>query len=154
LTYSCDTLDKKLAVPTVYEEHYDLEEPCNVMKDIKSQPCISVIIPFEPQMESKSAIENRLKSTMNKVSTQLLKQYPDEKALHVYEKLNSLIKNLNYHTHKKSIVAFVSPFIEKIYYLDSPMKEKVIIDEFLEISDTIYSKREIGKYHLKTDVVA
>jgi hypothetical protein len=123
-----------------YEEYYD------VIDAVKYQPCVSIIMPFEPKMGQKSAIESRLKSAMNKVKNELQDNYPDEKAVPVFHKLFSLIKNLNYSTHKKSIAVFVSPIIEKVYYLNVPVKEKIIIDESFGIRDLIHSKKEIYKY--------
>ena len=117
-----------------YEEYYD------VIDAVKYQPCVSIIMPFEPKMGQKSAIESRLKSAMNKVKIELQDNYPDEKAVPVFHKLFSLIKNLNYGTHKKSIAVFVSPVVEKVYYLDVHVKEKIIIDESFEIRDIVYSK--------------
>jgi hypothetical protein len=127
-------------MPSVfYEEHH-------VIEDVKYLPCISVIMPFDPKMGQKSAIESRLRSAMNKVKNELQENYPDEKAAPVFQKLDSLIQNLNYGTHKKSIAVFVSPLVAKIYYLDMAVKEKIIIDESFEIRDVVYSKKEILKY--------
>jgi hypothetical protein len=123
----------------VYEHHHDVIDAVNV-------PCVSVIMPFDPKMGQKSAIENRLRSAMNKVKKELREKYPDEKAVPVFQKLHSLIKDLNYSTHKKSIAILVSPLVAKVYYLDVQVKEKIIVDESFEIRDLVYSKKEITKY--------
>ena len=111
------------------------EEDHHVIDDVKYLPCVSVIMPFDPKMGQKAVIENRLKSAMNKVRNELQVSYPYEKAAPVFQKLDSLIQNLNYGTHKKSIAVFVSPLVAKVYYLNIPVKEKVIIDESFEIRE-------------------
>lgn len=83
-----------------------------------------------------------------KVSDELLKDYPEEKAMPVLLKTKNILRMINYNTHKKSIAVFVSPVVEKIYYLDIPVEEKVIIDDSFEIRDLVYSKKEIHKYLL------
>jgi len=118
----------------------------NVIDAVKYLPCVSIIMPFEPKMGQKSSIDNRLISALNKVKIELQENYPDEKAVPVFHKLYSLIKDLNYGTHRKSIAVFVSPVVEKIYYLDIPVKEKIVIDESFDIRDLVYSKKEIQKY--------
>lgn len=122
------------------------QEDHKVIDDVKYLPCVSVIMPFDPKMGQKSSIESRLRSALSKVKKELQENYPDEKALPVFQKLSSLVQNLNYSTHKKSIVVFVSPLVAKVYYLDMPVKEKIIIDESFEIRDVVYSKKEISKF--------
>ncbi len=109
-------------------------------------PAISIVMPFEPKMSSKAEIEYKLKLTLGKVEKELMMNYPADKALPVIHKLHQLIQNLNFHTHKKSIAIFVSPLIEKVFYLDMAVEEKVIIDESFEIRDLIYSKKQAIQY--------
>ena len=111
-------------------------------------PCISIIMPFEPKMGSKKELDYKLKAAFEKVEKILTKNYPDDKSKPVLNKLKNMIDQINYYTHKKSIAIFVSPLIEKVYYLDMPVEEKIIIDESFEIRDLIYSKKEIHKYLL------
>lgn len=111
-------------------------------------PCISLIMPFEPKMSLKKELAYKLKIAFEKIERELLENYPYEKALPVMKKLRQVIKDLNYNTHKISIAIFVSPLIEKVYYLDLLVEEKILIDESFEIRDLIYSKKEIHKYLL------
>ncbi|ULQ53313.1 hypothetical protein [Flavihumibacter fluvii] len=117
-----------------------------VLQGVKYLPCVSIIFPFEPKMNAKDELTYKLKILSGKVEGELLKNYPEEKAMPVILKIRELVKNLNYTTHKKSIAIFVSPVVEKIYYLDIPVEEKIIIDDSFEIRDLIYSKKEIHKY--------
>lgn len=111
-------------------------------------PCISLIMPFEPKMNLQNELAYKLKVAGDKIERELLANYPAEKVLPVMKKLRQVIKDLSYNTHKISIAIFVSPLIEKVYYLDLPVEEKIMIDDTFEIRDLIYSKKEIHKYLL------
>jgi len=114
----------------------------------KNLPCISIIMPFEPKMSLKEELHHRLKIATDKIKVQVMADYPPEKATPVLQKLQQVIKDLNYNTHKKTIAIFVSPAIDKVYYLDIPVEEKIILDDSFEIRDLIYSKKQIHKYLL------
>lgn len=109
-------------------------------------PAISVIMPFEPMMSGKSEPEYKLKKVVQKIETELMSSYPVEKVLPVMHRLQSLLSSLNYTSLKKSIAIFVSPITEKVYYLDIPVEEKVVIDESFELRDLIYSKKQNSQY--------
>jgi hypothetical protein len=117
-----------------------------VLKVEKYMPCVSIILPFEPKISLKSELQYKLKLALGRVESELLANYTEEKSLNVLRRLRSLIKNIDYTTHKKSIAIFASPLIEKIFYLDIPVQEKIIIDESFEIRDLVYSKKEMHKY--------
>lgn len=111
-------------------------------------PCVSLLMPFEPKMNLKKELDHKLKVAADKIEHNLLRDYSEESVNKVIKKLRETIQKLNYYTHKKSIAIFISPLIEKVYYLDIPIDEKIIIDESFEIRDLIYSKKEIHKYLL------
>lgn len=109
-------------------------------------PEVSIILPFEPVMSAKSELQHHLKIAVGKVETELLANYPSEKAAPVLAKLKNLIKNLNFNTRKKGLAIFVSPITEKVFYLDTPVNEKIIIDESFEIRDLVYNKKQLVQY--------
>lgn len=95
---------------------------------LKPSPSVSIIMPFEPKMVAKSNLLHRLKWAIENAEEQLLEQYPVFTAGLIVKKIKDLIASLDYSTHKKSIALFVSSGIERIYYLDIEMQEKVIVD--------------------------
>ncbi|HET9058056.1 MAG TPA: hypothetical protein VFN30_14520 [Chitinophagaceae bacterium] len=109
-------------------------------------PSVSLIMPFEPKMNLKTELAYKLKIATDKIEQQLMNNYEVEKANLILEKLKNLISQLSYTTYKKSVAIFVSPLIEKVYYLDIPVEEKIIIDESFEIRDLVYSKKDLHKY--------
>jgi hypothetical protein len=109
-------------------------------------PAVSILLPFEPKMSIKHELEYQLKNAAKKVEKELLENYPREKALAVIVKLQHLIDHLNFNTHKKSIAIFVSSEIEKVFYLDIAVKEKIIINGSFEIRDLIANKKQNRQY--------
>ncbi len=125
-----------------------IETFSEILETPKYHPCVSLIMPFEPKMGLKRELDYKLKTSVAKVERELYMTYPPEKTSPLLKKLDNVLNNLNYYTHKKSIAIFVSPLIEKVYYLDMPVEEKIIIDDSFEIRDLIYSKKQIHKYLL------
>lgn len=117
-----------------------------ILSAVKYMPCVSIIMPFEPKMSLKSELDYKLKLALSRLESELLASYTEEKALTVLRRLRALIKDLDFNTHKKSIAIFVSPLVEKIFYLDIAVEEKIIVDSSFEIRDLVYSKKEMHKY--------
>src|SRR6476469_953475 len=115
-------------------------EQQEVIAKIKYLPAISIILPFQPVITAKNQLEYRLKMIMGKIELRLVTLYSAEKAMPMIIKLRNLIRNLNYYTNKKSIAIFVSPVIEKVYYLEAEVEEKIVIDESFEIRDLVSCK--------------
>lgn len=110
------------------------------------RPAVSIILPFEPKMRLKAELSHLLKVTIDKVAKELKENYPWDVSALVLEKLKSLIKTLNFGTHKKSVAIYVSPVFEKVIYLDIPVQEKITIDDSFEIRELIYSKKQMHQY--------
>jgi len=113
---------------------------------VKYSPAVSIIMPFTPVITLKKDLEYLLKNVMGKVEAMLITHYPVEKAMPVIIKLKNLARNLNYNTHKKSIAIFVSPVVEKVYYLEVYMEEKIVIDQSFKIRDLVYCKKQKIEY--------
>lgn len=120
-------------------EKYKEELP--VLTDVKCQPCVSVIMPFEPKMNSKAAIKHSLKIAADKINRQLHANYAKDIADELSEKLKNVIGHLDFRTHKKSIAIYVSPAVEKVFYLDVNVREKVMVNTSFEIRDIVLNKK-------------
>lgn len=112
----------------------------------EDHPNVSVILPFEPKMSVHRELELRLQRVLNQVEKGLIKTYSPEKVKPVADKLKALIRKIDFTSFKQSVAIFVSPAIEKIYYLDIPVEETVAIDESFDIRDLVYSKKDVHKY--------
>ncbi len=109
-------------------------------------PAVSIIVPFAPVITPKKTLECSLKNIMGRVEAILTAGYTVEKAIPVIIKLKNLLTSLNYNTHRKSIAIFVSPIIDKVYYLDAEMEEKIVIDPAFKFSDLVFCKKEKQEY--------
>ncbi|MBZ5856551.1 baeRF3 domain-containing protein [Flavihumibacter profundi] len=124
------------------------EEYKEVLTAPEYLPCISLIMPFEPKMCLETELSYKLDNAADRIERKLKGLYTEERVECVMKSLRFLLKSLDYNTHKKSIAIFISPVFEKVYYLDIPLEEKIVIDDSFEIRDLIYSKKEIHKYLL------
>jgi hypothetical protein len=115
-------------------------EQSRVSSIIKYLPAVSIFLPVHAETSSKSQLEHTLKSILEKIEPALAPLCPEENAASIIRSLKTLIDNLNYNTRKKSIAIFVSPVIEKIYYLEGDVEESVDIDEFFETGGQVFKK--------------
>lgn len=121
-------------------------ETREVLKALHYRPAVSIIMPFEPKINLETELSHKLKVATDKVEQELLSNYPAEICIPVMRKLRTIIYNLNYNTHKKSVVIYVSLLFEKVIYLDIVAEEKIIIDGSFEIRDLVFNNKEQKKF--------
>lgn len=121
-------------------------EVMEVMNATSYLPSVSLIMPFEPKTNLHTELAHRLKIAADKIEDQLFENYEHEKATVVINKMRNLLAALDYETNKKSIAVYVSPVFEKVYYLEIPVEERIVIDESFEIRDLVFSKKDLYKY--------
>jgi len=109
-------------------------------------PVVSLFVPFEPKMVSKNEIAYKLKALLNEAEQKLIKAFSISAGKPVLERLKSVIKNLDYSTHKKSTAIYVSAEEEKLFYLDAPLEEKVIVDTSFNIRNLVESKKGLQQH--------
>lgn len=115
------------------------KEENQIINGLASMPSVSIIMPLETDISLEKELKHKLKTTLDKVKKELLTNYPEDRTVAVVNKLEHLFQNIDYHTKKKSIGIFVSPLVEKIFYLKNPVHEKIVIDKSFEIRDLIYN---------------
>lgn len=122
------------------------------MKEVAKQalylPSVSIFLPYEPKMISKSILNKTIKNALEKVERKVFDSFNYDIAVLVMQKLSGIINNLDSSTHKKTIAIFVSPFFEKILYLNTELEEKIIVGESFHIRDLIKNKKEFHNYLL------
>lgn len=104
-------------------------------------PSVSIIMPFETKVSEVRELTCRLDLAVKKVADELLAQYPEKRVSPILDKLKHLVINLDYHSQKQSIALYVSPLVEKVFYLNFTATEKIVVDQSFEIRDLIYSKK-------------
>jgi hypothetical protein len=114
----------------------------------KVVPCVTIILPFEPKMFKRSHLERRLQKLVALTEKHLLKNYPGNTTELLLNKLNALRTELEFSTYKKSIVLNVSPDVQKIFYLDINVDEKIIIGDAFDTRDIVLNKHCNEEYLL------
>ncbi len=117
-----------------------------VIQPEKATPVVSLFMPFEPKMAAKSEIVYKLQLLEQEAEQKLIAGYSYSTAEPVLKRLKTVVKNLDYSTHKKSVGIYVSAEGEKVFYLDMPLEERVIIDTSFNIRSLIEAKKSSKQY--------
>ena len=119
-----------------------------VLEATRYFPSISLIMPFESKINLETEMAHKLKVASDRIENELEKNFPEDQVKPVLKKFRQVISELKLEPDKKTVAIFVSPLIQKVYYLDQPIEEKIIIDDSFEVRDLIYSKKNINRYVL------
>lgn len=104
----------------------------------EDQPFLSLVIPFEPKMNTDYGFKKVVSEAANRAEKELLEEYPEEKASPVIQKLKRILKTLDHRISNNSIGIFVSPLLEKVYYFtyDDTVDKKIQKEKsFTEFGD-------------------
>jgi hypothetical protein len=112
----------------------------------KFLPSVSIILPFDIQIAAKSEAKRKLKVVVENVEKALKLNYSQDDAAPVISRLETLLDEIDYNLCKKSIAIFISPQVEKIFYLTIPVEEKIVIDESFDIRQLVFNKKEAVQY--------
>jgi len=119
-----------------------------IMEAIHYRPALSIILPIEPHISLKAEMNHMLKIATDKAEQELQQYYPAEECQLILARLRHITADLDIPVKKKGIAIYISPLFEKVFYLDSPVEEKLIVDESFEIRDLLYSAKEDIKFIL------
>ncbi len=109
-------------------------------------PAISLILDFNPKMDNKRTLITALRAATRKVGNELYERFADDMASLVMQKLRLVLSNLDFSTHTISIAVYVSPFFEKVLYLDFAVEEKVMVSDSFQLRDLLFAKRATREY--------
>ncbi|MGN6193861.1 MAG: baeRF3 domain-containing protein [Ginsengibacter sp.] len=132
----------------MYAEKYRTDIPALALTE--NQPCISLMIPFDPKINSKASINYALKKATDKIKHDLYVAYDAHAAETVFKKLKNVIAHLDFSTLKKAITIYVSSQIEKVYYLNIELKEKIVVGNTFEIRDIVENKYDTPRFLILT----
>lgn len=127
--------------------------PRPLQKDSAVEPLsqslhISLALPFEPRNTSKSHIEQRLKQILVNVENELNNYGPKQIVKPFISKLYFIFQSLDYTVAARSVVILLSPFSEKLHYLNIPVQEKVLVGKPFNLHDVLSFKKEEKKFLL------
>jgi len=117
-------------------------EITEVLNAAHSRPSLSVILPLEPRFSLKAEAAQSLKIAADKAHVELLKYYQDDECRPIVQKLQRLISEIRIPFMKKGLAIFISPEFERVFFLDTPVEEKVIVDESFEIRELLYNAKQ------------
>ncbi|MGN6293050.1 MAG: baeRF3 domain-containing protein [Chitinophagaceae bacterium] len=115
-----------------------------------SHPSISLMLPFEPKMTAKADLNRMLKKFITEAEDSIREKHDTEIGWLVLNKLRQLVASLNFSTYKKSIAIYVSPFFEKVLYLDILVEPKLTINGSFAIREVLLYKKKARKFLLLT----
>lgn len=117
-----------------------------IMNTATSWPSVSLILPIDTKISVKAELAQSLKTVTDKIKHELHAHYPEDRYLPVLEKIKGIAAEIEPAEKAKSLAIFVSPEISKVYFLDIPSEEKILIDDSFEIRDLVYSKAAEARY--------
>lgn len=111
-------------------------------------PFVTIALQIDPANISKAQMEQKIHLVIDKVENDLhlIDGIPDYIVGPAVNKLKNILNTLNYAVNKKSVIVFLSPFVEKIYYLNFLVQEKVVVGEPFNIRELICTKTEEIKH--------
>lgn len=119
-----------------------------VIQAVHYRPALSLILPIDAKISLKAEMAHTFKIKADQAERELRQYYPEEQCEAVMEKLHRLIGRLDIPPQKKAIAIYISPLFEKTLYLDSPVAEKLIVDESFEVRDLIYNAQQQSRFLL------
>ncbi len=122
------------------------KEPSLSIQPVTHSIHLSLVIPFAPRTTSKGCIEAKLKAILEQAKTELDNHSPRSLNKPLLKKLEEVFHRLDYYTSSKSLYISLSPFSEKVYYLNIPVKESVVVDETFSLHDVVRLKKEEKNY--------
>ena len=112
----------------------------------KDTPVVALFMPFEPKMVAKNVLVQKLQLLVLEAEQKLAKGFSISVAEPVLKRLKATVKNLDYSTHKKSIAIYASAKGEKVFYLDTPLENKVVVDTSFNIRFLVEAKKNLQHY--------
>jgi hypothetical protein len=99
-------------------KHFKMKNDKNYpdMPASEGLPCISLILPFEPNMNNEKGLFNLLTIAANKAELNLLNDYSEKQVAEVIKKLRKLILGVHCQPHEMTVCIFVSPLTGKVCY--------------------------------------
>lgn len=123
-----------------------LLEAEQLIKEKKTFPSISIIIPTNTKYPHFKHDEEKLKLVMNKVEEKILDEFPPSIADPLVAKLAKVYQEIDFTHLSKGLAIYVSREQEKIFHLPFTVVEKIIIDKSFEIRDLLYATKHTQDY--------
>jgi len=121
-------------------------EELQVINAVKYFPMVSVIVSIKPEIGLKAELAHKLKIAVDKIKRELQNKYPEAQWMPVFNKLANIVDDFNYETATVTTAIFVSPLLSKVFHLQVPVEDKIVINESFEVRDLVYANTNSIKY--------
>lgn len=117
-----------------------------VAKKVPVGPSVSITLSFNPKMNKSATLQQSIAKAVESTEIELLRNHCDDMGMLVIQKMKLLFQHLNYNTYKKSVALFVSPFFEKLLYLDFEVERSITISESFKVRDLLSARKPLPGY--------
>jgi hypothetical protein len=111
-------------------------------------PFITISLQLEVAHHTTISFELKSRNLIDKVKDSLssISGIPDYMIMPAIRKLENILNNLIHNVADRSVIIFLSPFSEKVYYLNGLIEEKIAVGEPLNLRRIILNKIEKKRY--------
>ncbi|HSB93205.1 MAG TPA: hypothetical protein VLC28_08815 [Flavitalea sp.] len=113
-----------------------------------AMPTVVITLPFNPKMMDSRLIRHSCNLLIEKANAAMEGRYSKSYASAIFQKLTRIAQELEYSTHKISVAILASPMFEKIYYLDFPVTEQVLVNDQFNFRELAAQKAVNDKFLL------
>ncbi|HEX2535836.1 MAG TPA: hypothetical protein VHK69_18970 [Chitinophagaceae bacterium] len=98
-----------------------------VREPVQEKPLVTVLMPFDPKMTSRSVIARKLLRMLIRAEEILYRQYPIGTAVSLVQQLQEAMAGLDYTGHRRSLMLQVREEGSAIHYLNADIHEGVYV---------------------------
>ncbi len=118
-----------------------------ILNDKDESLRVSIIVSTElKSFADKEKIQLKFKNIINQVTKELQGKYNKEKVNSVVNSIKLLLKQVNLEHLQNGIGIYASPNFVKQVYFPFPVKDKVLINRYFEVSDVIETLNKLLSY--------
>ncbi len=114
----------------------------------KNDVCISIIVPTHRISPDRRADEPVLKKAVVQAKQLLKQQYSSEIIAPLENKLDELLRSIDFLHNKQGLGLFVSSSIQKVVRFPFEVKEQVVVKESFELRDLLFFNNYNSDYYL------
>ncbi len=109
-------------------------------------PVISMFMPFEPKMFREADLASKLVRLYQQAERLVNNDFFVAGKKEVLNRLSTVISNINFSTHKRSLAIYVTTEADKVFYLDMPLTEMVRVGLSYSIRSLVDCKIDVKSF--------
>jgi len=111
-------------------------------------PAVSIALPLHPGFPEMKEDKVRIKKIVADAHEQLNLKFGKEVSDGMTQRIQSILSNAGNLHLKKSLFIFLSHETERVFSINVPVEEKIIVDDTFEIRDLLYAAQHDVRYML------